>query len=366
MKLLLITGAGASRNLSVDSERPMLLMTDWRERLCADIGDGLAQSTGLDRAETGEQFEETLGALFRYREQMLPLGERFVNLARKDLVGDMRGPARFDQGLKQIKVNIDKLMAALHKSLFREFGPKRINAELAVKAYDDLLDVLTGAGSEPPSVICATTNYDRSLEIALEKMGRTVRTGFAASRYLTPTLDPQGLGAFDLGSTGLLYLHGAVGWYKKNDVITSQAADQDFNPTLGDPAVLYPSTNKDIEKSETRELWTEFDAAIEEASHIFILGHGLNDDHLVAALREATCPIAVAVYPGDGDEVALDEIDAVGQTKAVLEKLPKAHPVGLDFGPMMRLEKGPLEHWLRDLDPWHGNAPSSDLEQTAA
>ncbi len=365
MKLLLITGAGASRNLSVDPERPMLLMTDWRERLCAKIGNGLAKSTGLDQAETSEQFEETLGALFVYHEQSLPLAERFVDLARKSFTGDSHSSVRFGQGLTQSKANLDKLMVALHKSLFREFGPRRIDAELAAKAYDDLLDVLTGGGSEPASVICATTNYDRSIEIALERMGRTVRTGFEAPHWLTPTLDPQGLGAFEQSSTGLLYLHGAVGWYIKDDEITSQGADKDFNSTLGDPAVLYPSTNKDIEKFETRELWTEFGAAVEAASHIFILGHSLHDDHLVAALRKATCPIAVAVYPGDSDEVALDEIDALEQTEIVLKKLPKAHPVGLDFGPMMRLEKGPLEHWRGDIDPWHGNPPESAVIQAA-
>jgi hypothetical protein len=365
MKLLLITGAGASRNLSVDPENPMPLMTDWRERLCAAIGDGLAKSTGLDQAETSEQFEETLGALLVYHEQMLPLGERFVNLARKNFSGDNHSSVRFGQELKQSKANLEKLLTALHKSLFREFGPKRINAELAGKSYDGLLDALCGNGSESPSVICATTNYDRSLEIALAKMGRTVRTGFEASNVVTPTLDPQGLGAFEQDSTGLLYLHGAVGWYIENDEITSQGADKDFNSTLGDPAVLYPSTNKDIEKFETRELWTEFDAAIDDASHIFVLGHSLHDDHLVAALGKATCPIAVGVYPGDSDEVALDEIDAVDQTKTVLEKLPKAHPVGLDFGPMMKLEEGPLEHWRRAIDPWHGNTPKPAVIRAA-
>lgn len=366
MKLLLITGAGASRNLSVKPEEPMPLMADWRQTLCDSIGHGFAVSSGLDQAETAQKFEETLGALFRWGEQ-LPLAKRFADLTRTNFASDTGRPTKFKEALQITRKNLDTLLVALHKSLFEEFGPARISNDAAERAYQALFSELVAKTADGEvSVVCATTNYDRSLEIALEAMGRDVRTGFKPHSYRTQKLEPRGLGEFEAESVALIYLHGAVGWYKKGRVITSQSAEEPYTDALGIPAVLYPSLDKDVEKAETAELWTEFDAAVAEATHIFVLGHGLNDDHLVAALRKAKCPIAVTVYPGDDDgRVGLEDIEGLEQTKTVLRKLPKAHPLGVIFGPKMVLETGPLEHWLRDLDPWHGNPPKPAVIRAA-
>lgn len=62
--LLLITGAGASRDLNAGDTEPLPLMQDWATRLRGELGPGLAQMTTLDKAETVPDFEETGGSRF--------------------------------------------------------------------------------------------------------------------------------------------------------------------------------------------------------------------------------------------------------------------------------------------------------------
>jgi hypothetical protein len=264
-------------------------MGDWCERLKQKIGEVMSQMTTLSDARDGVAFEETIGGLFQWLDT-LEVGQRFAGMAREGIVPNTAMQGQFQQALRYAANNGDQFVEQLHESLFDEFGPERVDSQKAVEAYGSLFRAITNAAesSAPASLVCATTNYDRSLEMALAELAPEVRTGFTPQLFRSSMLEPRGLGEFVLNRPALMYLHGAVGWYRtEQGFITSMPADQGYNPTLGRPAVLYPGPDKDIARAETVELWRELEAAIREASHILVIGHALNDQHLVDAVRKA-------------------------------------------------------------------------------
>jgi hypothetical protein len=174
----------------------------------------------------------------------------------------------------------------LRGSLFNEFGFNRLSAAACENAYRLLFERIGGV---PDELVCSTTNYDRSLEIAFQSIGLPSRTGFTPDPLRTPTLDPRGLGEFEPGHPSVLYLYGAVGWYVRDDgSIISTPADAAHNPTLGRPAVFYPDPQKEVERTETAALWQAFLEALDNATHVLVVGHSLNDPHLLGALRAAS------------------------------------------------------------------------------
>jgi len=62
-----------------------------------------------------------------------------------------------------------------------------------------------------------------------------------------------------------------------------------------------------VEDSAVADLWLQFDAAIEDASHVLVLGHGLADDHLVGRLGAASAPLGVT-YFNEADEHAIEQL----------------------------------------------------------
>ena len=99
MKLMLITGAGASRRLG-RNDQLMPLMPDWSDALCEALEaqeKGLAQACHLAPGMGAEVFEENLGLLLRW-DQMRELQRRFGALGG-DPVGHLHGavPATWDK-----------------------------------------------------------------------------------------------------------------------------------------------------------------------------------------------------------------------------------------------------------------------------
>jgi hypothetical protein len=276
MKFVLITGAGATHRLSAIPDEPLPLMKDWAARLRERLGGPLAELTTLTQASTGPEFEEILGALFRW-ESSLDDMLRFSEMTRPDPAQPDGVPDYVRQGVEHAKANVAVVMARLHASLFDEFGPERLDPDACGSAYRALFARLGNPKGEPPEeLICATTNYDRSLELTFEQLGVRPRTGFTTHAYLSAALDPMGLGDFQIGSPSVVYLHGAVGWYvNPRGFITSLPADQGYNETLGRPAVLYPDPQKEVERAETAALWEEFRRGLRDATHVLVVGHSL-------------------------------------------------------------------------------------------
>ncbi|MGH2912111.1 MAG: SIR2 family protein [Solirubrobacteraceae bacterium] len=154
--------------------------------------------------------------------------------------------------------------------------------------------------------MCATTNYDRSLEMAFSALKLRARTGFYYDGVEYPQLLPAGLGAYQ-DEPAILHLHGAVGWYRnQTGEIVEYPATAPYSPTNGLPAVLYPSNNKVVEDSIVRAIWVEFDSALDAATHILVLGHSLADKHLVDRLRSISVPLGVtALTEADESKIKL-------------------------------------------------------------
>lgn len=282
MDLVLVTGAGATRELGSNSQ-PVPLMGEWSTRLCEALDKaeaGLASAVGLNPGMSGPEFEEALGMLLRWQE-VRPLARRFMGLGGPS-AGSHTGevPASYDRE----DARLNEVMGVLNASLYDEFGKNRIDTQAVESAYGGLLELLDG----PTLVACVTTNYDLALETGLEALGHEFDTGFVRpSVGSSPILEPTGIveRASD-GKIPVLHLHGAVGWYEREGSVIEHYADQPFNPTLGAPAVLYPDPLKDPTSNATvQSLWDEFDRALDNASHVLVIGHSLHDPALEQRLN---------------------------------------------------------------------------------
>jgi len=185
-----------------------------------------------------------------------------------------------------------------------------------------------------PELIVATTNYDRSAESALASLGLTVDAGFRQVPHRTPEFEAGGLVGERQGTTPVIHLHGAVGWYERNGSVGEHPADQPFNSSLGAPVVLYPDPDKDPTSDATvSELWAELEAALVVVDAVLVIGHSLHDPPLVRALRRIARSKPVVISFCDGDPETVERL------------IPASRPVELEFGPQMVIDK-PLQKLL--------------------
>jgi hypothetical protein len=276
-------------------------MDGWADALRRRLGDGPSNLLGLDAVRTGEQFEELLGELTRWL-QLKDINMRFASVTSTRDDREDATVTNFVRAWEQAERRGNLLETTLNETLFDLFGPQRFDALGAANAYDRLLRQLVKG--RPQQFICATTNYDRSLEMALGTLKLHARTGFYYDGIKYPRLSPGGLGTYK-EQPAVLHLHGAVGWYRTEDgEIIEHPAMEPYSQANGMPAVLYPSNNKVVEDSIVRAIWTEFDRAIEAATHILMLGHGLGDKHLVDRLRGVSVPLgATALTKADESKI---------------------------------------------------------------
>lgn len=303
MNVLIVLGAGASRDLG--SGRPMPLMPDWSNALCEALDEAerdLASACRLEPGMDGPTFETNLGLLLRWQ-AFRHLEERFEGLG---------GPAvgHVKQAIPEARRNTDlrlkTIMEVINSSLYHQFGQRRVDTKHTSAAYGQLLRELGDS-----SLIIATTNYDRAAESGLRQAGRKTNTGFSGMPEMTPSLSPQGMVEGRDTAIPVLHLHGAVGWYERDGVVSDHYADRPYNPTLGTPVVLYPDPEKDpTSNAHVQELWDEFERAVEVADLILVIGHSLHDPALVDALGAAGAagtPVIVS-YLDDKDESRIDEL----------------------------------------------------------
>ncbi len=303
-------------------------MADWSDRLIVRINSiesRLAEAIGLQPQMRGDEFEEALGR-FLELDSELPLFEQFVHLGAAQL---MRSTQEMNAWTPQIRSRCDRVIEAVHESLYENFNALTIDRQAAIKAYRLLTLIMDLA--EEDRLVCATTNYDSSLEMALDEIGFRVNDGFVRTySWETPWLNPDGLvhkASQDRAIAPVLHLHGAVGWYRNEDGrIEYHPADKRFNRSLGTPALLLPDPKKDPSLfAGVDAMWSEFRGALEDADEIYVLGHSLHDKHLVEALTtngEASL-VVLGVFEQSDYE----------RTKALIGE--QAMVVALEFGPNM-------------------------------
>ena len=176
MRLVLVTGAGASRDLG--KEEPLPLMDTWSNLLCEALDrreSNLAAAIGLKPGLSGPDFERALGDFLRWQD-MRHLEAKFAGLG-----GPHPGSSFGEQ--QRARENQDGRVEAvtrvLRASLFDNFGAHRVDSKRAASAYGGLLDKV----ARDISLVCATTNYDLSLGMAL----RTSVTRHTLALQKTPS-----------------------------------------------------------------------------------------------------------------------------------------------------------------------------------
>lgn len=224
MKLVLVTGAGASRQLGADGAE-MPLMFNWSTALAMALDkreQGLAEACGLHAAGDGQEFEANLGLLLAW-DRAAHLQQRFIKLG---CAPAFTPQAHNHTHVQQTNTRLATIKDVINDSLYDQFGLHRVDDEAARLAYTSLLATL---GS--PELVVATTNYDRSAEAGLEQAGVTVHTGFTNRGQRTPRLNARGM--FKRRGDGtvlVIHLHGAVGWYASDGYVEDHPGDKPYKP----------------------------------------------------------------------------------------------------------------------------------------
>jgi hypothetical protein len=324
----------------------MPLMHDWATSLYEALESsdtGSARVIGLEPNLRGDVFETRLGEFLTFQAS-LPLITKLSRLGSQSAGQDH---AYFGDWLQHAKARTDRMVETIRAHLFESFGYPRFNDGLAQEAYSSLRSWV-GEPDGAEFLAFATTNYDACIESAFGAMGFTVMGGFHGAPYATPVLDPLGLAANARQSNGLLpvlHLHGAVGWYRGIDGKIRHASDLPYNPTLGVPALLLPDPTKSVDSLAGAErIWDEFRLLLSDATHILVLGHSLNDAHLVEVLNSVDKPLAVSWHQEGEDH--LDEGVLEAGSSYVRKLLPTATVVPCDFGPHATVNRSQLNAWL--------------------
>jgi hypothetical protein len=309
----------------------MPLMGDWSATLCGALDEretGLAAACGLSPDSSGPEFEANLGMLLHW-ERAQQFADRFIGLGGPHPGGHT---TLAQEAIDNARSRLAVMKEVLNQTLYAEFGLDQIDDERAHMAYGGLLSLLGD-----PELIVATTNYDKSAEIALAGLGHTVQMGFVPRAGRTPILQPLGMVRNQRTETVVIHLHGAVGWYERNGRIEEHYADQPYRAEQGTPVVLYPDPDKEpIGNGTVSVLWTEFRHAIAWADHILVLGHGLNDRALIRELaRAGNTQIAVTYHTGWSTR------------PNVRASLPEAMALSCNFGPEPLFENElQLKAWM--------------------
>ena len=343
--LVLVLDAGASHDLGCDN-KPLPLMQDWNIvlRRALDERDArLSGLVGIHEGDDGPTFEKALGDFLKWQ-GIFELAARFEPFGLDDPINyDMR-PWR-DQAEARAKMVVE----TLNRTLYEQFGSSRASDIAAAKAYGALLEAMDmNAGA---MVTVATTNYDPAAELAFAELGRRPEIGDVAGPRSARLLDPEGLiGKCKEGrGTAVLHLHGKVGLYTQADGSVRVEPDSDpFNESAGTPTVVLPDPEKDpMLQSAIRALWTEFDNALGQATHVLVLGHSLHDRVLVEhiCVQAGRARKAITVLP-EADE---DELARVGGL------IPASTVISGRFGPHLQAPSEPLP-FLGNLASWSGDA----------
>ena len=337
-RLLVITGAGYSRNLG--GADPLPLMGEWAEIMrgrCDGVERGLADALGLKLGLGPVEFEEVMGSLLAL-DASLPLFQQFMGLGAEPI----GRPNNHHQSWEKLtRRRLSDMVRVLHETLYEQFGRRAIDSGKAKAEVEILLDHLEGT----EDVVFATTNYDQSIEIGLDAAGSSVTDGFPPIRWGSSSLQPDLLTNWPGESNPMvpvLHLHGAVGWYAQSDgAIISQPPDQAYNDTLGVPAVLPPDPNKSpLSNPFVAEVWRVFRLLLSQSKKVLVLGHSLHDPALVSAIGRSSdiADVAVGFHRVDGDDSDRQDDDPLPSDLADATRIPT--------------ELGPEPVFGEELDRW--------------
>lgn len=341
--VLLITGAGASRNLG-ERDRPLMLMNEWAPDLVGRISAkdaGLARTIGLDPSLGGEDFERCLGRFLSWQRSLVTVAD--LQALGEEEMGQA-GSAQFPAWLNRARARASMVVDSVYESMFENFGDTRIWPSGAAEVYGALLENLGLDGSS--KLIVATTNYDGSITEALTLLDRRPdwgQEGQTLAAGATAKINISGLTELaNAGRTPVLYLHGRVGWYRnESNALVAMPPNTPYNKEIGLPGLLLPEPEKEYDKDPVfAAMWSEFEKAVAQATRILVLGHSLHDERLVRALRGREVVTRIVGWSPSWDEWPKCEED--------LKSRLGANCLRLDFGPQMDIKAAGafLANWV--------------------
>jgi hypothetical protein len=359
IELVLVTGAGASRNLGV--REPLPLMSDWSTYLVRKLASGpmhYLAMTGLDPTLDGMEFERRLGAFLAGRlafTQARALIEASAGLQFQNTT--LNNPQLLEDYHRTVDAHLTSIVTLIQESLYELFARPEFDLELAAKSYGDLLQQL-GINRSTTNWVYATTNYDPIAEMALERLGYEMDWGEKQQAIGGSAVRVAGLIDALARARPLLHLHGRVGWFRRADsagnIETYATATQDYQPTYGTPIIMLPDPNKLYDADDVvNAIWQQFTIALQRAKRVLVLGHSLNDATLVTALAENVAPtarIAVTVLGNPSPGYTDDPIDPSDPTIRLVEaNLSGARIVPIRFGDREAAQGTGLEQWTERL-----------------
>lgn len=340
---VLITGAGASCAFGADGTQ-LPMMGEWADSLTnklARSSSGYLKATGLEKSLPGMEFERRLGAFLSQVTAFSEI-EPLVGATRDMLVEPdvqrMIAPVGSIEGWHQAtKHHLSQIVEQIHESLYELFAEPALAVRKATDSYGALLQQL--GISRTSRWVYATTNYDVIGETVIGELGFLPDWGEppqarSSEQQLQVDALIEGLPRY----VPVLHLHGRVGWYRRLDgygqpVYATTATRHQSG--FGVPIVMLPDPDKAYGSDPIiNSLWLQFAEALRRAKRVFVLGHSLNDEALVDALRDNVDPldrVAVSVLSSERDPDAPDD-GAAEVLETIRTKLGNAAFIPMRFG----------------------------------
>lgn len=288
---VIITGAGASREFGKGSKPKLPLMSDWSDQLLNKVTKNLTlgEWIGLTKNMSGPEFEQKLGEFLR-------ASANFPNIKNLLKVSGKVSKCNEDdlkQFLNDTELKLKLVNQGIVQTLYENFNQNVIEISNAKDCYEELLVSLGLYASEnklaDKKVVFATTNYDKILEYALEKLDIVVDRGeyFRALDNST-ILSFKDESNIKKGHALVLHLHGSIGWYywQPDGRPIYHGDSGSYDPNVGTPIIMLPDPDKSYESKDIiNQIWQEFIKILTRARQVLILGHSLNDDRLVEELK---------------------------------------------------------------------------------
>jgi hypothetical protein len=300
-KLLLLTGAGASKPLG------MPLMREFHDlvaRRCDQPQKELLRNISLVNVREGREVNPDLEALLalveRYRgfHSILfeddkfgyPFGDERAQFEFQGLLGE-RGPSHPESYLKDAydrKGVLENLDALLRDLVFEVYGKELDNRSLET-LYSPLFKVIYNHFPQKLLPIF-TTNYDMAIESYAMQASSQLETGFASthigniwkpSRFyqFQPTKDKQSLALFKL--------HGSLAWHRRgNSIVSTGLPIRD--PSGYQSVVIYPTQTKEFPDEEPfRTAYNFLKGCLRVASVTIVIGYSFRDPGIQRIMTDA-------------------------------------------------------------------------------
>jgi SIR2-like domain len=282
------------------------MMPQWASLLVDALG-ARARQVRITPDMPGPDFEAALGQFLSFA-KALPIIEKFGylgNTPNPQVQVSLKPGQDFNNWVNYATNSVNEIMNGLHANLYTCFGLGSVDVERAKMAYQALHHEGLGWAPESTRIIHATTNFDPALEVAIDEdddldyVDGFTRPPGGGTRVYSPELIQAAVASDkNFNRIPILHLHGAVGWYYNSDNnITKDASDLPFVHGRN-PALLLPDDTKNPANFQTGldATWTIFQSIMPDVTHVLVLGHSLNDKHIVEALRQWRGSIAVVLF----------------------------------------------------------------------